>query len=68
MFTDWARSGNYTNYKTPTVALLNTDGTLKSFGSEAIDEYNSLSPMEQKKFLYFKDFKMDLYKNLVEVK
>ena len=67
MFTDWPRSGSYTNYKTPTVALLNPDGTLKSFGSEAIDDYNEMNPSEQKEFFYFVDFKMDLYNNLSEV-
>ena len=67
MFTDWPRSGSYTNYKTPTVALLNPDETLKSFGSEAIDDYHELNPTEQRQLFFFENFKMDLYKNLAEV-
>lgn len=50
-------------HKTPTVLLLNNNGTFHSFGAKAEREYASLAAKgKTHEFYYFERFKMQLYK------
>ena len=62
---DWRDSLGRRDIKTPTTLLLAPNGEFKSFGYEADEMYNELSQEDQKRYYYFKHFKMELHKSQV---
>ncbi|XP_064601153.1 heat shock 70 kDa protein 12B-like [Liolophura sinensis] len=62
----WSDGDNHlqTSYKTPTSALIDPDGDFHSFGYEAETKYSKLAKnKEEKNWLLFRRFKMNLYKS-----
>jgi len=54
-----------TNYKIPTILLLNEHGAFHSFGYEAREAYHDLDGTDSTKWLYFEKFKMELHSRKV---
>ncbi|XP_064601143.1 heat shock 70 kDa protein 12B-like [Liolophura sinensis] len=62
----WSDGGNHlqTSYKTPTSVLFDPDGHFHSFGYEAETKYSQVAKnKEEKNWLLFRQFKMNLYKS-----
>ena len=58
--------GSRTFYKTPTCLLLKPDGSLHSFGSEAMAKYNALTDEHQHRdWYFFTQFKLTLHQEEV---
>ena len=61
---DWGDAHGGKTTKTPTTLLLAPNGEFKSFGYEADEMYTELKE-DQKRYYYFKHFKMELHKSQV---
>ena len=63
---EWTNEQNCKTHKTPTCLLLNPDHSLHSFGYDAVEKYSELqSEKEEKEYLFFQHFKMELLNNKV---
>ena len=51
--------------KVPTALLLKPDGSFHSFGYDALRHYIKIDEKEQKKWMYFSRFKMELHQTAV---
>ncbi|XP_078384949.1 heat shock 70 kDa protein 12A-like isoform X2 [Oculina patagonica] len=59
---DWVNELGHRTSKTPTCLLLNSDLSFDSFGYKAVEKYANLrSVYEEKNFLFFQHFKMELH-------
>lgn len=63
---DWTNEQNGCTTKTPTCLLLKPDQSFDSFGYDAVEKYSELqSKKEEKEYLFFQHFKMELLNNKV---
>ena len=65
---DWVNEQGGQTSKTPTCLLLKPDLSFDSFGYDAIEKYAGLQGEdEEKKYLFFKHFKMALHSDEVSL-
>ena len=65
---NWGAEAGFQGYKTPTTLMLEPDGSLKSFGFQAENDFTSLETYKiQKGYQLFQRFKMELYAHEVHI-
>ena len=65
---EWGNDEGRSTMKTPTTILLRPNKEFDSFGYDADEKYVHFTNGEEKKYYYFKHFKMELHKTQVSFK